>query len=435
MVGTEVGDYRVLELLGAGGMGEVYRGVHTRLGRVVALKVLSPAMAVSASSERFRNEARIHAGLRHPHIATLFEYVECEGRSCMVMEYVSGETLSALLERQGALPPSQAIQYLYELAQAVSYLHDHDIVHRDIKSSNVKIDTQGQAKLLDFGIARSASSPRLTQVGSIVGTLEYMAPEQLCGEPATPQSDIWALGVLLYESLTGQMPFAANDLPSLHHKITRVGYTRASLQNPQVTNAIDNVIARCLQKSPSARYADAKALAHDLQALISQSPTSQSSPAQQEVRHASSEQLQNSNAATHYAPAGSRNRVALLVGGAAALVLLIAVCGAILFGGRATLTATSSPATSSLTEKDSRESRAEESTLTGAQREVKIDVTVGQAEIYRDNELIGTTPYVLNERLGTDVNLTLKQPGYRDKPVRFTITERKRSYSFLMEKE
>lgn len=424
MVGTEVGDYRVLELLGAGGMGEVYRGVHTRLGRVVALKVLSAAGGVGASDQRFRNEARIHATLRHPHIATLFEYVECGGRSCMVMEYVSGETLSTLLDSRGALPPSQAIQYLYELTQAVSYLHQHGIVHRDIKSSNVKIDTAGNSKLLDFGIARSASSPRLTQTGSIIGTLEYMAPEQLCGEPATPQSDIWALGVLLYETLTAKMPFAANDLPSLHHKITRVGFARASLENPQVTPAIDNVIARCLQKSPAARYLDVSELARDLQKLQKEFAPEYSAPAQSSL--AQSQSVEASELPS------SRKRTALRAGAAVAGVLLLAIGGTILLGGRAE--APPPVPAASPTESFS-PVPAEGSTPSGQQREVKIDVTVGQAEIYRDGELLGKTPHELNEPLGADVKLMLKQPGYRDHAVQFTITERKRSYSFLMEKE
>lgn len=417
MVGTQVGDYRVLELLGVGGMGEVYRGVHTSLGRVVALKVLSAAADVSASNQRFHNEARIHAAIRHPHIAALFEHVQCNGRSCLVMEYVDGETLSSILKNQGPLPQGQALKYVHEIAQALGYLHQHDIVHRDIKAGNVKIDGQGQAKLLDFGIARSASSPRLTQAGNIIGTMEYMAPEQLCGEPASPQSDLWALGVLLYEILTGKMPFVAADLPSLHHKITRVGYSRASLENPQVSREVDGVIARCLQKSPSARYHDAAEMASDLQKLLDNS----------------SEPEPHRAAVPTNTP--FQKNTAWLAG--AGVFALVAVCGVMLFGGRKSVSTVPLPDKEVPTISSGRQSDGVEpqGTSDKATRPVKIDVTVGQAEIYRNGELLGKTPYTLDERLGQDVNLTLKQPGYEDQAVQFTITERKRYYSFLMEKE
>src|SRR5215213_7690581 len=166
-----VGEYRVVDFLGAGGMGEVYRAVHSKLGRIAAVKVLTQATNSSGFVERFFNEARIQASLQHPNIATLYDFLEVGGQPCIIMEYVDGQSLSERIQAYGALPLSETIFVFQAVAEAISYVHQHGVIHRDIKSNNIKISSSGQVKLLDFGIAKGQMSPGLTEAGSIIGTL------------------------------------------------------------------------------------------------------------------------------------------------------------------------------------------------------------------------------------------------------------------------
>ena len=198
LVNQTIGEYRIESFLGAGGMGEVYRAVHGKIGRVAAVKVLTQATQSAGFRERFSNEARIQASLQHPNIATLYDFCEVAGQPCIIMEYVDGETIADRLAAHG--PPSTLeAAYIFEkVVEAIDYIHRHGIIHRDIKSNNVKISSTGQVKLLDFGIAKGQTSPGLTEVGSVVGTLHYLAPELIRGGVADARGDIWALGVLLY---------------------------------------------------------------------------------------------------------------------------------------------------------------------------------------------------------------------------------------------
>lgn len=407
-IGESIGQYRVLERLGAGGMGEVFRGVHDSLGRTVAIKVLSPGAATAR--ERFFNEARIHAALRHPNIATLFEFLEENGRCCLVMEYVDGVMLAEEIARN-AIAPQRALQLFAPLVEAVGYLHRHQIVHRDIKSSNVKITAAGEVKLLDFGIAQSGYTPRLTQTGSVIGTLEYLSPEQLRGEDATPQSDLWALGVLLFEMTTGRLPFEATNIAALHEAVKHAAKLQPRNFNAALPREIEVVIKRCLQPNPSSRYADAQAL-------------------QNAVRDAAQALSGRHSSARSSARAGAaKNRAPLLAGGAALLALGV-LCMAFMLSRPA-------PETPRVATGDSVAAGDSAASVENSDEfeRVKVDVVGGQAEVFRDGENLGPTPVVLREKSGTQIFLTLRRAGYRDMDVNFTVTNRKKNYSYLMEKE
>lgn len=267
LVNVSVGDYRLVEFLGAGGMGEVYRAVHAKIGRVAAIKVLNERAGGSTFAERFVNEARIHSSLHHPHIAELYDYVEIGGRACIFMEYVDGVTLHDRIRAAGRLPAAEALKVLRDVASALAYVHGLGVVHRDVKSINIKISSRGQVKLLDFGIAKDSASRKLTMVGGCIGTMDYLAPEQIQGKPSDQRADIWALGVLLYEMVTGVLPFAGDSLGSLCERITKARYVPARDLAPLLPPGIDGMIARCLQPSPGARYQSAAEVGADIASL------------------------------------------------------------------------------------------------------------------------------------------------------------------------
>jgi eukaryotic-like serine/threonine-protein kinase len=183
MINEWIGEYCVTDFLGAGGMGEAYQAVHFRSGQVVAIKIALDNRDVEAR-ERFNWEAEVHSRLRHQNIVAFKELAQSKGRSCIVMEYVNGDTLSDRIRFGGPLPIRESLRILTSIVEAVAYLHGEGVIHRDLKSNNVKIDSSGIVKLLDFGIARSASAPKLTQTGLFVGALESVSPEQLEGRPA-----------------------------------------------------------------------------------------------------------------------------------------------------------------------------------------------------------------------------------------------------------
>ncbi len=213
MIGRTMGDYRIVDKLGAGGMGEVYRAHDAKLDRDVALKVL-PAGSFSdpAARARLLQEARAAAKLNHPHICTVHDVGEAAGQAYIAMELVEGERLDVRLSRE-PLPVEQTVRYALHLSDALAHAHDRRVVHRDLKSANIVITPDGRAKVLDFGLAKQVredaldettrSQLSLTSPGTVMGTLAYMAPEQLRGGPADARSDIWALGVVMYEMAAG----------------------------------------------------------------------------------------------------------------------------------------------------------------------------------------------------------------------------------------
>ena len=262
MLGQQFGHYRILEKIGAGGMGEVYRAHDEQLDRDVALKVL-PAQTLTDETARARllREARSAAALNHPHICTIHEVGEAGGQAYIAMELVEGRPLSELVPEQG-LPAETVLRFGSQIADALAHAHDHRIVHRDLKSANVVITPEGRAKVLDFGLAKRLSGEELaeattkslaslTEAGALVGTVPYMAPEQLRGQPADARSDVWALGIVFYEMAAGRRPFQGQTGFELSSAI--LNQVPPPLP-PTVPAALRTVIERCLTKEPGQRY-------------------------------------------------------------------------------------------------------------------------------------------------------------------------------------
>jgi len=275
--GTRFGPYEILSPLGAGGMGEVYLARDTRLGRDVAIKVLPPHLADDPQSrQRFEREARAVSGLNHPHICTLHDVGEQDGVHFLVMEHLEGETLARRLEK-GALPVEEALGYAIEIADALDVAHRQGVVHRDLKPGNVML-TGGGAKLLDFGLAKSAgaapagssltaaptgTSP-LTAEGTIVGTFQYMAPEQLEGKEADARSDIFAFGAVVYEMITGRKAFEGKTQASVIGAIMRGEPRPPSSVIPMTPPALERLVLTCLAKDPDDRRQSVRDVLLDL---------------------------------------------------------------------------------------------------------------------------------------------------------------------------
>ena len=274
--GTRIGPYRIESAIGAGGMGEVYRAVDTRLDRAVALKILPPHLAANAGfRERFEREARAISSLTHPNICVLYDVGHQDGTEYLVMEYLEGETLASRLAR-GPLPREQVLRYGIEIAEALDRAHRQGIVHRDLKPGNVMLTKSG-AKLLDFGLAKMAltnsaiaaiSMPTaeqpLTAQGTILGTFQYIAPEQLEGQEADARSDIFSFGAMLYEMVTGRRAFQGKTQASLIGAILKDQPPPVSTVQPLSPPALDRVVARCLAKDPDDRWHSAHDLASEL---------------------------------------------------------------------------------------------------------------------------------------------------------------------------
>ena len=272
--GTRLGPYEILERIGAGGMGVVYRALDTRLRRDVAIKVLpSDTLGFEGAQLRFQREGLALARLSHPNIATLFDVGEWEGVSYLVMECVAGRSLAAVLA-EGPLAIDDAVTLAIEIAEALAEAHERRIVHRDLKPANVIVTPKGHAKVLDFGIAKLLTATDegrgasvATETRGAIGTLAYMSPEQALGEPIDERSDLWSFGVLLYESLTGALPFAGAGTLGTLQAITTASPAPLRGRRADLPEGLERIVLRALAKDPAQRYQSASEIARELAAL------------------------------------------------------------------------------------------------------------------------------------------------------------------------
>jgi eukaryotic-like serine/threonine-protein kinase len=262
------GRYRVAHRLGSGGMADVWCAEDEQLGRRVALKLLAHRLAEDdAFRERFRREASAAAGLQHPHIVGIFDRGEWDGTPYIAMEFVSGRTLKQLVLEEGPLDPALAVDLTIQVLRALRYAHKHGVVHRDVKPQNVILDEEGEAKVADFGIAQAGASD-MTETGSIVGTAQYLSPEQAQGQPVSPRSDLYSVGVMLYELLAGRVPFEASSAVSVALKQVAERPVPPSQLRPGISPALEAVVLRALAKEPDRRFASADEFIAALQAAL-----------------------------------------------------------------------------------------------------------------------------------------------------------------------
>ena len=286
-VPPEIGPYRIVRPLGRGGMGAVYLAHDSRLDRHVALKLFSGDDASSdGARDQLVREARAAAAINHPHIASVHDILEVDGQVALVFEFVEGETLAERL-RRGPLAPDEAIPLALQLCDALTAAHEHGVVHRDLKPANVAITPAGVVKVLDFGVARmmprgadTAGRARTTASG-FVGTVGYAAPEQCLGQSVDARADVFSFGVVLFEMLTGQRPFAGNDASSVVQSMLSGGAPRVRSQSPRVAPEIDGLVARMLARDPAERPASARQVRDVLRSLAPTERASASVPSRQ----------------------------------------------------------------------------------------------------------------------------------------------------------
>jgi eukaryotic-like serine/threonine-protein kinase len=270
VIGTLIGHrFRLEEKIGSGGMSSVYRAFDPTLERQVAIKLMHRDISTDPDQlERFRREARAVAQLNHPHVVTVIDAGEEEGAPYIVFEYVEGETLKERIRRHGRLPVAEAVAYAIEIGRALECAHSHRLVHRDVKPQNVLIDADGRAKVTDFGIARSLETQGLTAPGRVLGTTDYVSPEQALGHEVTEQSDIYSLGIVLYEMLTGEIPFQADTQVAVAMKHVREPLPDVQRRRPEISAALAAIVERATAKETRNRYTTVGELVHDLEEVL-----------------------------------------------------------------------------------------------------------------------------------------------------------------------
>lgn len=258
--------YEIVRRLGSGGMADVYLARDTHLGRDVAIKILYKRYANDEEFvTRFRQEAQSAAGLNHPHIVSIYDRGEAEGSYYIAMEYLEGQSLKDLIAEKARLEPREAIVIAEQILQALQFAHEHHVIHRDIKPHNIVINGRGQVKVTDFGIARAGSSSRMTETGSIIGTAQYLSPEQAKGKAVEQGSDLYSLGVVLYEMLTGQVPFEGENPVAIALKHLSDQPVPPQALVPEIPDNLNNVVMRSLAKDPRDRYQSAEEFLADLE--------------------------------------------------------------------------------------------------------------------------------------------------------------------------
>jgi hypothetical protein len=262
---NRIGNCQILEEIGSGGMATVYRAVQQPLGRAVAIKALKPSIAIDSQfAKRFEREAHFMASLQHENILHVHDFLKQDESMYIVMEYIKGIDLFDLLERRRKLPADVAAIIALAVARALDYAHFRGIIHRDVKPANVMVSRQGEVKLMDFGIARDDTQRDLTETGTGLGTPSYMSPEQILGDKLDFRSDIFSLGIVLYQMVTGQKPFIEDDSHTVMQKIRLDRYVSPRKLNPQVPRRLELIMGRCMEKLPQNRYPSTQALIDEL---------------------------------------------------------------------------------------------------------------------------------------------------------------------------
>jgi eukaryotic-like serine/threonine-protein kinase len=282
--GQRIGDYEVLGVLGAGGMGKVYKVRNVISDRVEAMKVLLANLAVQKElADRFLREIKLLASLSHPNIAALNTALTLDNQLVMMMEYVDGVTLASRLQ-QGPIPPADAVNYSDQLLSALSYAHKLNVIHRDVKPGNMMLTPQGVVKLMDFGIARPNNEAGMTVTGTTLGSLNYMSPEQVRGEPVDQRSDLYSMGVSLYEMVTGQLPFRGHSNYSVMSAHLQEVPQPPIVLRPDLPKGLSDIILMAMAKDPRERFQSAEAFGNALRSALSTGATGIGSPVAGAVR-------------------------------------------------------------------------------------------------------------------------------------------------------
>ena len=258
MIGDIVGDYKIIEKVGQGGMGEVYKALHTKLDRAVAIKVLSSEYTENASMrKRFLNEARLQAKFTHPNVVNILNFFEIQNRAFLVMEYIEGETLEDLLYTRGILPIEEALSISYSVLNALIFMHSKGVIHRDIKPSNIMFTRQGEVKVTDFGIAKSINDKiKYTKTG-LLGSVIYVSPEQILGEDVSQCTDIYSFGITLYRMLTGKSPFKGETEYTILKSHLEDKPIPPNNYNSVISKSLNKMILKAISKDSNKRYSSA----------------------------------------------------------------------------------------------------------------------------------------------------------------------------------
>lgn len=386
----EVAGYHLAERIGSGGMGEVYKAYNPSLNRFAAVKILNEEIFAG----RFKNEANIQASVNHPNIARLYEYTSCGNKLCIVMEYVEGDCLDVIRRRNGKLSSAETENIIRQIVSALAYLHSKEIMHRDIKPQNFKVQPDGTVKMLDFGIAKNKNSPKLTQAGFVVGTMDYLAPEQF-NQQAALSSDIWALAVMAYELVTGYMPFESSNPVALQASICKGMYTSPALLCPDISEKLVTLIDKSLKVNPANRISAA-----GLENLLGKS--------------------------SHSIRTGIHvnNKKVLLISGIAIILLLVFL----VWMNTDDKVIDQKKVDSSVEENIKNEPGVKANT-------VLINTPgINHAEIILNDGERKKLPYSVSGKEGELFEFTIHAEGYKDKKVEVQITPRRSSFEYNLEK-